>query len=500
MKTPNQNNSTDIQTELLGLLDEKYNEIHYNKFSVMFPNTGPYAREFYQKHVAFMAAGVDFMERAFIAANRTGKTTAGAYEMACHLTGIYPEWWKGRKFINAIEAWAASVTSQTTRDGVQKELLGPIVDIGSGMVPKHLIALKSDGSYMLSRKSGTPDAVETLYVTHVSGELSSITFKSYDQGPEVFQVVKRQVIWLDEEPKESKIYSECLTRLMDKFNPGILYCTFTPLFGISSQIVSSFLPEGVFPKNGVSANNPDKYIANVTWNDVPHMDDKQKAALLRSYAPQEREARSKGIPSMGAGAVYPYLEDDILVEPFAIPAWWPRGYGLDVGWNRTAALWGALDPDTGTIYFYSEHYMGHERIPVHSSAIKSRGEWIIGAADPDGTNPADGTKMFELYLLEGLNLVKADKRSVEAGIAKICTMFEAKQIKIFNTLQNWLREKRGYRRDEDNKIVKKHDHLMDAMRYFIFTGLDWLELPPDFDDGSPAKLMKRYNTNSVTGY
>lgn len=490
----------DIQEELLELLDAKYEQLRYNKVDSVYPSEGPYSRQHYKKHVAFLNAGADHSERAFIAANRSGKTRTGSYEMEKHLTGDYPEWWQGRRFNNPIEAWAAGITNQSTKEILQQELLGDINDIGSGMIPKHLIATKPDGSFMITRKAGVPDAVETVYVKHVSGGLSKLTFKSYEQKAESFQGTKKQVVWLDEEPKDPKIYSECLTRLMDKHNPGIIYCTFTPLFGMS-DVVNAFLPEGIFPKDGLDSNNPDKFVTNVTWDDVPHISEQQKAQFLRAYTPAEREARSKGIPSLGSGAVYPYLEDDIIVEPFAIPDWWPRGYGLDVGWNRTAAVWGAKDPDTGTIYLYSEHYMGHERIPVHASAIKGRGEWMIGAADPDGVNPADGTKMFELYEAEGLLLVKADKRSVEAGIAKICAMFEAGQLKIFNTLANWVKEKRAYNRDDDGKVVKKNDHLMDAMRYFIFTGLDWLELPPDSSLRTEmSRLDQDHGRNKITGY
>jgi hypothetical protein len=42
---------------------------------------------------------------------------------------------------------------------------------------------------------------------------------------------------------------------------------------------------------------------------------------------------------------------------------------------------------------------------------------------------------------------------------------------VFSSLQNWLSEFRIYRRDEKGKIVKQNDHLMDATRYLILSGL-----------------------------
>jgi len=75
-----------------------------------------------------------------------------------------------------------------------------------------------------------------------------------------------------------------------------------------------------------------------------------KAELLASIPPYQREARSKGVPQLGSGAVYQVPETNIVVPDFELPAHYPRAYGLDVGWNRTAAVWGARDNETGIIY------------------------------------------------------------------------------------------------------------------------------------------------------
>lgn len=461
--------------ELLKLLEEKERQLKHHKIKAIYPDAGPYRRELYPKHCTFMAAGRDFQERAFVAANRTGKTLTGAYEMACHLTGQYPEWWEGRKFLNPIDAWAVGVSNQATKEIQQFELLGDVNDMGTGMIPKECIA-------KTTKKPGVADAIETVYVKHVSGGQSRCVFKSYEQGRISFQGTKKQVVWLDEEPTDPGIYTECLTRLMDKFNPGIIYCTFTPLFGLS-DIVQSFLPDGTFPRDGVNPKNPQKFIVNVDWSEVPHLDEEQKANILASYSKHEREARSRGIPSLGAGAIYPYVEEDIVVEPFQIPLWWPKAYGMDVGWNRTAVVWAAKDPDSGIIYLYSEHYEGQAAPAIHASAIRARGDWIWGAIDPAAEktiNQKDGEDLLRMYESEGLNLVKANN-SPEAGILKTGQMLESGQLKVFETLGNWLEEKRVYRRDEKGKIIKKKDHLMDATRYFVMTGMEFMETTPDPD-------------------
>lgn len=482
-----------LQKELLELLEAKEMAIRYNRIDTLFPDSGPLRRELYPKHISFMDAGAKHSQRAFIAANRIGKTLTGAYEVTCHLTGKYPSWWQGKVFLNATNWWAVGKTNQVTKEVLQQVLLGDLNDIGSGLIPKALIVGNP------TKKPGVADAVETVYVKHISGNISKVTFKSYDQGRESFQGTYRQGIWLDEEPSDPGIYSECLTRTMDAIVPGIIISTFTPLFGLSETVLS-FLPGGKFPPDGVVPEDVDKFVTQVTWDDVPHMDADQKAKILKGYSDHEKAARSKGIPSLGSGAIYPYLEEYITCDPFPIPEWWPRAYGLDVGWNMTAAVWGAMNPETQEIYIYSEHFMGMGVPAIHASAIKARGEWISGAIDPasHGGSQADGKALFDLYIQEGLDVVAADN-ATEAGIFNVGQKFSAGRLKIFNTCQNLLTEYRVYRRDEKGHIVKKNDHGLDALRYLIMTGLDLMQTKPDPDAIIHSTAVDG-SRDSITGY
>jgi hypothetical protein len=100
-----------------------------------------------------------------------------------------------------------------------------------------------------------------------------------------------------------------------------------------------------------------KWAIQIDWDDVPHLSDNDKAELISSIPPHQRDARSKGIPALGSGVIYPVVEDSWIVDPFEIPLHWPRAFALDVGWNRTAALWGAWNRDSDTIYLYDEYYV-----------------------------------------------------------------------------------------------------------------------------------------------
>lgn len=200
----------------------------------------------------------------------------------------------------------------------------------------------------------------------------------------------------------------------------------------------------------------------------------QKDSLMKSMRPHQRNARTKGVPVLGAGAIYPIDEDSIKCAPFEIPKHWPRSYALDVGWNRTAALWQAYDRESDTVYLYSEHYVAEEKPPVHAAAIKARGAWMLGVVDPAsrGRSQEDGARLYTRYTSElGLKLTYADN-SIEAGLDKVWDRMSQGRLKVFSNLSNFFYEFRLYRRDEKGKIVKKDDHLMDACRYIIMSGLD----------------------------
>lgn len=221
-----------------------------------------------------------------------------------------------------------------------------------------------------------------------------------------------------------------------------------------------------------------KYLVNAGWDDVPHLDEATKRELLGSTLPYLRDARSKGTPSLGAGAIYPVPESEIVTQPIEMPDFWPRGYGMDVGWNTTAAIWGARDMRTDVIYLYTEHYRKEAEPSIHTTAIKARGEWVPGLIDPAsrGRSQIDGQRLIEVYRQLGLSLQPAN-HAVDAGLYSVWERLSTGRLKIFSTCTNWLAEYRLYRRDEKGKIVKDFDHLMDATRYLIM-GLDHMKVRP----------------------
>lgn len=437
-----------------------------SNFNLLYPDGGPFRRELYQKHLEFFRMGKAHVERALLGGNRTGKTSVGAYEATVHATGRYPTWWEGHRFHRPNSGWVAGDTSKTVREIVQAKLIGKPTEPGTGMIPEELIVNRI-------AKSGVPEGVETLYVRHVTGGTSIITFKSYDQKRISFQGTSQDWIWLDEEVDEA-IYTECVMRTMrtSDFAGGIVWLTFTPLMGIS-EVVQLYLPDGVNA-------SPERAIVFVSWDDVPHLDEKEKAERIRKIPPYQRDARTKGIPQLGAGAIYPIPEDEIIVAPFAIPKHYRRAYGLDVGGGYsevstggTGAIWGAQNPDTQVVYLYDEYFRAGAEPSVHAAAIKARGAWIPGVIDPSarGRSQIDGREMFQMYTDLGLNLTMANN-AVEAGIYEVWDALSGGMLKVFRTCERWRAERNLYRRDAKGRIVKERDHLMDGSRYLWLSGRD----------------------------
>lgn len=378
------------------------------------------------------------------------------------MTGRYPAWWQGKRFDHPIEAWAAGDTNQTTRDIIQAKLLGPEGARGTGMIPGDAIA-------HVANKQGLAGAVETVYVRHRSGGRSALGFKSYEQGRESFQGTAKHLVWFDEEPPLG-VYVEGLMRTAT--TDGIVMLTFTPLNGMSDVVKSFFEPESEEARRV-------KHVTTASWDDVPHLSEEAKAQLLASIPPYARDARTKGIPQLGVGAIYPVAESDVVTQPFELPAHWPRAYAVDVGWNRTAAVWGALDRATDTLYLYHEHYRSQAEPAVHAEAIRAAGAWMPGVIDPAclGSNLTDGRNLMEIYRSMGLDIEPA-ANAVESGIYAVWQRLSAGRLKVFRTLGNWISEFRKYHRDDKGRIVKEDDHLMDATRYLVVSGIARMRTGP----------------------
>jgi phage terminase large subunit-like protein len=423
-----------------------------------------------EKQLAFHATGLIAKERAFFAGNRCGKTMCTSYEWAMHLTGIYPDWWNGYVYKNPINMWVAGVTNSETFQSLASYYIGDLTK--EGFIHSSLIVRKDTQKHL-------------YFIKHASGGLSKLRFKSYEQKADAWQAETLDGVHLDEEPP-SKIYSEAITRTLStsKDHHGQVTCSLTPLKGVT-HFMLQYMDKAVVDDQGEEGsqrvapgevNNSRVYIL-ASHEESPHITPEESARILAAYPAHEREARTKGIPSMGSGLVYPVHESKLVVSPFQIPDYWPRCFGMDFGWHNTAVVFMARDPESHVVYLYAEYLAGH-LTPQHHAyhLIKLGADWMPGAYDIAGESAQqeDGSNLVDLYAKAGIKSwfpAEKGKGSVGMGLMTVLEMMETDKLKIFSTLTKTMVELRMYARDDNGKVKKGNDHLMDAMRYGIVSAL-----------------------------
>jgi hypothetical protein len=235
------------------------------------------------------------------------------------------------------------------------------------------------------------------------------------------------------------------------------------------------------------------------WDDVPHISHAEKADLLAGIHPHMRDARTKGVPNIGAGAIYPVPESTFVVDDFEIPKHWPRCFGMDAGGgaNATAAVWLAHDRDSATLYAYSAYKSAAAEPAIHAAAIKSRGAGIPGVGDCAALimTDRDAEQLISIYRRAGLDLRLPDK-SVEAGIAEVWELLSTQRLKVFRrACQSLIDEMRLYRRDEKGRVVKQNDHLCDSLRYACRSGRARMKVQPSVEPPKPLLIYLDQGSN-----
>lgn len=227
-----------------------------------------------------------------------------------------------------------------------------------------------------------------------------------------------------------------------------------------------------------------KHVTFCDWDNAPHLSDAAKVKMMADLPPHQKDARTKGIPALGSGAIFPVEETFIKVSwdqipDRRIPDHWPRAYGMDVGWNWTACIWEARDPDTGIRYIYHCYKRGYAEPSVHAAAILAIGAWIPGDIDPaaQGRSQEDGEQLIEKYKALGLQ-IEAAPHAVESGLYDTFNLLSTGMLKVLDTCRPWFEEYRIYRRDAKGRVVKENDHLMDPTRYRVLAGIQRMQAVP----------------------
>ena len=392
--------------------------------------------------------------------NRSGKTECGAVECLWILRGIHPY----RKNRKDTFGWAVSLSTQVQRDVAQAKILK--------YLPKSWIS----EIIMLTGRRDSPagGVIDQIKIKNVFGGISTLGFKSCDQGREKFQGSSLDFVWFDEEPPQD-IYEECLMRVMDR--RGDIFGTMTPLKG------KTFIYNEIFLNRRKKREIWHEFM---TWEDNPYLSKKEAKLLETSLDSKTLDARKYGRFSDGEGLVYPEFDEAVhVIKPFPVPPEWQDNISIDPGLNNPlSAHWYCTDWD-GNIYVVAEHFAAGRDIDFHANAIKeisrklgwkTDGKGRVRALIDSAANQrtlASQKSVTELFYERGILADACVNKDIFAGISRVKSFLVRDNgvgnLYIFSNCVNMIDEFRGYIWGGGDAPVKRDDHCMDELRYFVMS-------------------------------
>lgn len=415
----------------------------------------------------FFAAGATHRERMVLAGNRTGKTLSVTYEVRCHATGLYPPGWKGLRFSFPPNIWVLGVDAPQVKDVLQKELFGVLEEEfdGTGWIPADQIG-------GIVRSQQLPGLARDVNVRHVTGGYATISFRAYSQsnrgaGTTSFAGSSVDLILVDEQPSDPELHGQLVTRTMtgNRGQGGSIIYAMTPELGYT-ELIRGFTEE----------RGRHQYLAQITWDDCPHLTPEVQEQILSSIPSWQRDMRRMGVPFMGSGRVFTIPEERLKIDPIEIPSWWTWLAAIDFGIAHPTA-WAkcAYDPENDVVYVVSIFKEKDKAMAEIAPRIRGASRGFIRTVYPhDGDNreKGSGKTLAEQYREAGVemtlkfkNLDKDKSNYVEPGLAVMDDRMRSDRFKVFSTCTPFFEEYRRYHRDDKGKIVKADDDAIDAVRY-----------------------------------
>ena len=388
--------------------------------------------------------------------NRSGKPECGAVETIYLARGIHP--YKKNK---PISCWVVSLSKQVQRDVAQEKIL-------------HY--LRKDWIEKVVMASGRSDSAESgiidfILVRNVFGSLSKIGFKSCDQGREKFQGSSLDFVWFDEEPPYD-IYQECRMRVLDK--KGMIFGTMTPLKGLTWVYNEIYLNEN---------NDSEVWHIEMEWADNPYLDKDEIEAMTKSLSQDELESRRYGKFMQCGGLVYSEFDENVnVIDPFDVPKEWQDNISIDPGLNNPlSAHWYCEDYD-GNVYVVAEHYAQGKDVYYHANKIKEicqKLDWhytngkisaLIDSAAMQRTL-ASSKSVVDLFYENDILVNPRVNKDMFSGINTVKRYLKDGEGKphlfIFRNCTNLIREIKSYWWGDNDLPIKRDDHCLDEMRYYL---------------------------------
>jgi len=205
-------------------------------------------------------------------------------------------------------------------------------------------------------------------------------------------------------------------------------------------------------------------IQGISTQQNPHLPDTYTDEIVEGYEGRFYQQEVEGAFVGFEGLVYPWFSDNHLVDE---PPEHPHEtiYGVDWGHANPAVILVILrDGDRWVVV--DEWYERRCTLQDQSVALTDMIEqWGQGPIYCDPSEPAS----IEQLKRDGLPACEADN-DVQPGIQHIASLSD--DLRVHRTCQNLRNEFSQYQyRDggDSDKVLKQHDHAMDALRYALFT-------------------------------
>ena len=392
--------------------------------------------------------------------NRSGKTECGAVESIYMARGIHPY----RENRKDTFGWVVSLSQQVQRDVAQAKIL-------SYLNPRWI-----EDVIMISGKKESPEygVIDQIKIRNVFGGISTIGFKSCDQGREKFQGSSLDFVWFDEEPPKD-VYDECRMCVLDR--KGDIFGTMTPLKGLT------FIHDEIYLNQ---AENPEVWYEFMEWGDNPYLDKEEVNLLTQTLTNDQLDSRRYGRFRSESGLVYTEFDENIhVIEPRELPSEWQDTLSIDPGLNNPLSChWYSVDYD-GNVYVVEEHFEAGQTVEYHANRIKeisNRLGWKrdssgrIGAIIDSAANQktlASTKSVTELFYEHGIAVNPKVNKDMFSGIQRVKQYLKVKdgqaKLYVFKNCVNLIRELKSYRWGNGDLPKKIDDHSLDELRYYLMT-------------------------------
>ncbi len=433
---------------------EKEINVRYNSNKLNFYNKG---RKVHKKQIAFHKCKK--RNRWVFGGNRSGKTECGAVEVVYLACGNHP--YKKNKLTSG---WVVSLSRQVQRDVAQRKILEYLP---ASCIEK--IVMVSGG-----QDSAENGIIDFILVRSQVGGISKIGFKSCDQGREKFQGTSLDYVWFDEEPPYD-IYLECKMRVLDKC--GEIFGTMTPLKGLTWVYNTIYLND---------KNDNEIWYEMMEWADNPFLSKNEIESMTKSLPAEEIESRRYGKFMQNGGMVYSEFDENVhVIEPFDVPVEWQDNISIDPGLhNPLSAHFYAVDYD-GNVYVVAEHYQAQKTVEYHAEKIKEIARKLNWKTDSKGflraiidsaarqKTLASEKNVVELFYENGILVNPQVDKDMFAGISTVKSYLKtadgSTRLFIFKNCVNLIREIKNYWWGDGDLPIKKDDHALDELRYYLMT-------------------------------